>query len=82
MGDGPPKQKLLRITFFLLRHHDAPHDADHEGYDQDDPDDHVNWSVSVAPTIHLVKYNAGVGKTGGYRARILRPRLRSAHAGA
>jgi hypothetical protein len=53
MGDGPPKQKLLRITFFLLRHHDAPHDADHEGYDQDDPDDHVNWSVSaVAPTIH------------------------------
>jgi hypothetical protein len=23
--------------------------------------------------VHLMKYNAGVGKTGGYRARILRP---------
>ena len=52
MGGGPPEQRLLRIAFFLLRPYDAPHDAD-EGDDQDDPDDHVNWSVSaVAPTIH------------------------------
>ncbi len=47
MGDGHPEQKLLRITLFLLRPHDAPHDAYHKGNDQDDPDDHVNWSVSA-----------------------------------
>lgn len=48
-----PEQKLLRITFFLLRPNDSPHDTGHGGNHENDPDDHVKWSISaVAPTVH------------------------------
>jgi hypothetical protein len=48
-----PEQKLLRITFFLLRPHDAPDDPGHKGNHENDPDPHMKWPVSaVAPTVH------------------------------
>jgi len=48
-----PEQKLLRTTFFLLRLHDSPHDTGRGGNHENDPDDHVKWSISaVAPTVH------------------------------
>ena len=47
------EQKLLRITFFLLCPNKSPHDTDHGGNHENDPDDHVKWSISaVAPTVH------------------------------
>jgi hypothetical protein len=47
-----PEQKLLRITFFLLRPHDAPYNTGHEGNHENNPDDHMKWPKSaVAPTV-------------------------------
>jgi hypothetical protein len=52
-----PKNSESRLqesltTRLTLRPRDAPRDTGHEGDDQDDPDDHVNRSISaVAPRV-------------------------------
>ena len=44
-GSANVPEQLLRITFFLLRSHDAPYDTRPGGNHENDPDDQVKWPI-------------------------------------